>query len=279
MLHHTFCHIPGIGPKTERRLWEAGVLSWSDVEQRDLDGVLHHSAPTVLHHAQEAIERLESGDVRYFYERLPSSEHWRLFPDFRRSVAYVDIETTGLGGPDDYITVIGLYDGSRVRHYVYDENLEDFARDVEEYQLLVTYNGKQFDLPFIRNYLGAPMNHAHIDLRYVLHSLGYKGGLKGCERKLGIERGELDGIDGYFAVLLWQDFNRGGNQAALQTLLAYNAADVVNLEALMILAYNMKLQETAFAATHRLDVPAPPPMDLRADSTTVQRLRRDRFWF
>ncbi len=28
MLHQTFCHIPGIGMKTERKLWEAGITSW-----------------------------------------------------------------------------------------------------------------------------------------------------------------------------------------------------------------------------------------------------------
>ena len=28
MLRSTFCHIPGIGPKTERQLWAAGLRSW-----------------------------------------------------------------------------------------------------------------------------------------------------------------------------------------------------------------------------------------------------------
>ena len=31
MLKNTFCHIQGIGPKTENRLWHAGLLSWSDI--------------------------------------------------------------------------------------------------------------------------------------------------------------------------------------------------------------------------------------------------------
>jgi hypothetical protein len=28
MLTNTFCHLPGIGEKTERNLWAAGVTSW-----------------------------------------------------------------------------------------------------------------------------------------------------------------------------------------------------------------------------------------------------------
>ena len=28
MLTSTFCHLPGVGPKTERKLWAAGYLSW-----------------------------------------------------------------------------------------------------------------------------------------------------------------------------------------------------------------------------------------------------------
>jgi uncharacterized protein YprB with RNaseH-like and TPR domain len=52
------------------------------------------------------------------------------------------------------------------------------------------YNGKTFDVPFIEKYFGIRMNHAHIDLRYVLKSLGYAGGLKRCEKALGLDRGE-----------------------------------------------------------------------------------------
>jgi len=58
-----------------------------------------------------------------------------------------------------------------------------------------------------------------------------KGGLKVVERKLGIER-QLKGVDGYVAVQLWWDYVNNGNLDSLQTLLAYNAEDVVNLRVL-----------------------------------------------
>jgi hypothetical protein len=274
MLTNTFCHIPGIGVKTERGLWAAGVRSWHDAVGGELPILLPRRAGPLEQHARESLERLAAGDARYFHGRLPADQQWRMFAEFRHSVAYLDIETTGLGTVGDYITAIALYDGTALRHYVHDDNLADFREDVGRYRLLVTYNGKQFDVPFIRRQLGLPMDQAHIDLRHVLHSLGYRGGLKGCEKQLGIGRGKLEGIDGFFAVLLWRDFWHGGNQAALDTLLAYNAADVISLETLMVLAYNMKLEGTAFAATHRLPVPAAPENPFAPDMPTVERLRR-----
>ena len=47
---------------------------------------------------------------------------------------------------------------------------------------------------------------------------------------MGLDRGYLEGVDGYFAVLLWREYELYHDQEALETLLAYNIADTVNLE-------------------------------------------------
>ncbi len=57
-------------------------------------------------------------------------------------------------------------------------------------------------------------------------------------------------IDGYTAVLLWHDYRRTGNTSALETLLAYNICDAVNLAALMTIAYNHAISQTPFADLH-----------------------------
>jgi uncharacterized protein YprB with RNaseH-like and TPR domain len=113
----------------------------------------------------------------------------------------------------------------------------------------VTHNEKYFDVPFIESYFRIKMPQVHIDLRYLLRSLGYTGGVKGGEEKAGIDRGELEGIDGFFAVLLWNDYKKK-NPESLKTLLAYNNQDVVNLEFLIVLLYNLKLKETPFVQSH-----------------------------
>jgi len=278
MLEHTNCHVPGIGPKIERRLWSSGVLSWRDVTGDVPSPLSPRRAQRLQSHIDASVAHLADNNPDYFCERLPSDQHWRMFPDFRHAVAYLDIETTGLGPSHDYITTIALYDGQSIYHYVQGDNLPDFMDDIGRYRLLVTYNGKSFDVPFIRSYFGISMKQAHIDLRYVLASLGYRGGLKGCEKQLGIDREELDGIDGYFAVLLWRDFHRSGNERALETLLAYNIEDVVNLEMLMVHAYNLKLKKTPFVECCRLPNPRQPESPFRADMETVERIKRERGW-
>jgi uncharacterized protein YprB with RNaseH-like and TPR domain len=273
MLASTFCHLSGVSLRTERHLWESGLRDWDEFLARAAPPL----GPTRLRAAREQLElsraRLAAGDPRWFCERLSSKEQWRIFPEFRSRIAYLDIETTGLDRDRDAITTIALYDGKRIRTYVQGQNLDDFARDIRDYALLVTYNGKCFDVPFLEAALNIRLPQAHIDLRHVLHSLGLRGGLKGCERQLGLSRGELEGVDGFFAVLLWRDYLRRGRAASLETLLAYNVEDAVNLETLMVMAYNRKLAETPFADRLRLSLPERPAIPFAPDPDTVRRLR------
>ncbi len=271
MLKNTFCHLPGVGLKTEKNLWRRGVLSWDSAI--DLKRLPERARPLFDCRIKESIERLEKRDLVYFAAHLPPEEHWRLFSEFRNGVAYLDIETNGYSGPSGYITAISLYDGASVRYYVRGENLHAFKRDIKDYSVVVTFNGKCFDIPFIESHMNIRIRQPHIDLRFVLKDLGFTGGLKSCEKKLGIDRGALDGVDGYFAVLLWNDYRRNGNKRALETLLAYNIQDVVNLEPLMVTSYNLKLAGTPFEKTHRLPEPAlPKDLPFKPDLSTIERI-------
>jgi len=281
VLQHTFVHVPGIGLKTERSLWQSGVHSWDffrDERGWALTPFSRRKYETLRGYLDICRERLRAPDPGFFAGALPPGHLWRLFSNFRQCAAYLDIETTGLGGPYDHITTIALYDGREVFHYVYDDNLDCFAYDLQKYKILVTYNGACFDLPFIRNYFRIAADHVHIDLRYLLRNLGYSGGLKGCERGLGLDRGELDGVDGWFAVLLWREYSEKGNLKALETLLAYNIEDAVNLENLMVRAFNMKVSETPF---HELRMPLPrrPAIAFKPDPELINEMRRRCFGF
>lgn len=222
---------------------------------------------------RDSLEYLKGGNARYFARTLPSAQTWRLFPEFRHSTAYLDVETSVGGGPENHITTIALWDGTSLYYYVHGYNLGKFAKDIARYKVIVTYNGKSFDVPVIEKFFNIRLDHAHIDLRHVLHSLGYRGGLKGCEKQLGLYREELEGVDGYLAVLLWRDYIDNGNPKALDTLLAYNILDAVNLEPLMVIAYNQKLRETPFVASHRLEDPIPPRNPFNADVRTIKRIK------
>ncbi len=273
MLKNTFHHIPGIGSNTEKQLWDSGLTHWDRFKEPFSPKLSTKKKETMARYIQESLKYLENNDPNYFADLLPSNLHWRFFPEFRSSTAYIDIETTGLEAYCSEITTIALYDGKSTFYYVQGDNLDDFPHDIKKYNVLVTYNGKSFDIPFIESYFEIKLNHAHIDLRYVLKSLGYSGGLKGCEKQLGIDRGSLDGVDGYFAVLLWDDYLQNSNQKALETLLAYNIEDVVNLETLMVMAYNMKIKDTPFLQSNTLATPDVPDIPFKADMATIEKIK------
>jgi hypothetical protein len=277
MLTSTFCHVPGIGIKEEQRLWSAGVHSWEMVGQSGAKLLTRIKTASLTKAIEESFRRLEANDPNYFATLLSPSQHWRFFPDFRHRLAFLDIETTGLAYQDE-ITTIAIYDGRSIRHYVNGVNLQDFKRDILDYSLIVTYNGKSFDAPFIEKFFRIRLDHAHIDLRYILKDLGYTGGLKACERRLGINRSALEDVDGYFAVLLWQDYRKNKNEKSLETLLAYNIEDVLNLETLLVKAYNMNLKGTPFSQSRRLDHSTRPVAPFEADRNTIQRIRREHPW-
>jgi len=227
----------------------------------------------ITEYLQQSSLHLEA-DPCYFTDLLTTNQHWRIFPHYRHSTAYLDIETTGLNEYGDHITTIALYDGSTIKYYIHGDNLDDFVTDIKQYDVLVTYNGKTFDIPFIEKFFGIEMHQAHIDLRHVLRALGYAGGLKSCEKQLGLDRGELNGVDGYFAVLLWREYEKSGNPKALETLLAYNIEDAVNLETLMVKAYNLSLQKTKFYPELKISLPGRPEIPFSADLMVIDNIKR-----
>lgn len=244
MLRHSFVHVPGVGPVTERRLWQAGVHSWPHALalSHPAGGFSASRWRFVTDVLQESLRNLNAGEYRYFAGLLHARDHWRAFPEFRHRVAYLDIETDGMSAYS-HLTVVGLYDGRRTHTYVAGDNLDRLPEDLSQYALLVTYNGASFDLPFLRRRFGDIFDHLHVDLRFCLGRLGYHGGLKQIERSLGVARDEaVQYLDGEDAVRLWQEYCRG-SQEALDLLVAYNRADVENLEALMEFSYHRLWQQ------------------------------------
>lgn len=273
MLHHSFSHIPSVGEGTEKKIWSSGIKSMDEFVNAPPSFIAKSKSRTIIDHIQLSKEKIAMRDTQYFYSNLPSKEQWRIFKEFQNSTVYLDIETTGLGSSGDIITTIALYDGRCVKYYINGKNLNDFKRDIMQYDVIVTYNGKTFDIPFIERYLGMTIRHSHLDLRYILYSLGHSGGLKACERQFGIKRNDsFVDLDGFFAVLLWNDYKKKNNDKSLETLLAYNIEDVLNLEYLMIIAYNNKLKHIPIKLD-KLNFTIKPDNPFKVDVSTVNRIR------
>ncbi|HEY9245407.1 MAG TPA: ribonuclease H-like domain-containing protein [Candidatus Methanoperedens sp.] len=240
MLTNTYIHIPAIGPKTERSIWENGIVSWNDfLRCHHLVKVSRAKRRLLLSGVEDSIEQLARGNHIYFAKSLRSRDQWRAYRHFRKNSAFVDIETTGLCADFDRITLIGIFDGKDIRTYIRGINLEEALTELAKYKQLVTFNGARFDLPFIEHEFPGFFNHLHVDLLYPLKWIGYSGGLKRIEHMLGISRSdETEGISGFDAVRLWNLYEHG-DEEALDLLIKYNNEDVMNLEKIIEMTYPM----------------------------------------
>ncbi len=258
MLNYTFAHFPGMTLARELELWNDGYLCWYDLVR-----AINPIGTRGNGLAEEAIrsqQKLAEGDARFFGENLPSSSRWRAYPEFLDGAAFLDIETTGLSPDYSYTTLVGILDRDGYRAYLRCENLDQLPVALRKYDLLVTFNGASFDLPFLRKeFQGASANAGepdmfasaiHIDLRYPLRQAGYTGGLKRIEQRTGLGRpSALSKLSGADAVTLWNMAGEG-EPDAIQTLVRYNAEDVASLPELARLTYDM--------LTSRLPISVPP---------------------
>lgn len=114
--------------------------------------------------------------------------------------------------------------------------------------MIITFNGRCFDLPFIKHkFPSVDLDKIHIDLRFLMRDLGFSGGLKNIEREIGISRDEEIGdISGSEAVRLWKKYERGDTKA-LDILLKYNIADIENLKVMMDFAFS-KIKDKNFTS-------------------------------
>lgn len=278
MLRRTFLHAPGVGPALEAKLWAEGFHDWDDLLACSPTEAL--PAPPakrglLLDCVRESRDRLDRGapqDAAWFAQRLPARETWRLWSSFRQAMACVDIETTGLGMGDDHITTIASCDGRRLQTFIHGDNLDDFPDSLRECALLVTFNGRCFDAPFIERHFGIRLEMAHLDLRYPLKHAGLRGGLKKVEQQLGLSRDELDGVDGFWAVLLWLRHRQTGDPAYLEALLAYNAADVLALDRLCARAHNLLVERTPFDLLEQVPEPEPGENPYQAQDWVLREI-------
>ncbi|MCP3678742.1 MAG: ribonuclease H-like domain-containing protein [Deltaproteobacteria bacterium] len=229
MITESFIHCPGVGPKTEGRLKGNGFHTWDDCLQRHSDLPFNGKRKErFLYNLLISRSALDNNDIRYFVSHYPTKEQWRILARYHGEATYFDIETTGLSLYDSHISVIVAYHKGELYRFSFRDNLDDFLMLVDESELLVSFNGSCFDIPFIeRSFNITAINCPHIDLRWVAYHQGFAGGLKRIEKSLNIKRpGMIDDIDGLEAVILfyrWQN----GDHGAWKRLMSYCSADVI----------------------------------------------------
>jgi len=234
-LEQYFGHLPHVGAAREKRLREEGCACWTDVAnaQHPLGGLDCFAWDEVCRAAEQSARALARDDAAFFVSRLPPLEHWRVLAQWVDRASFFDIETSGLEA-DSIVTLVCCFHGGRPLRFLADENLDDFLDLLEQVRLLVSFNGASFDVPRVLARFHIPdLPCPHVDLRWLCHRAGWRGGLKKIERALGLRRpADLEGLGGAEAVWLWQAWSERRDEKARRTLERYCSADTVMLRLL-----------------------------------------------
>ena len=235
-IENSYVFVDGVGERTERKLWEAGLVDWDRFERSDpepADAVVSaRKRDAIEAFIGRAREELDEGNVAFFADRLPTSDRWRVYENCS-TTCFFDIETTGLDPGRDRVTAVSFHRDDETTTLVRGRDLtrEAVRREFEASDLLVSFNGARFDVPFLERGFDLEVETPHLDLMYPCRQLDRTGGLKRIEREIGIDRSE-DDVDGREAVRLWRRYERG-DEAALERLVRYNREDARNLEPLL----------------------------------------------
>lgn len=271
MLTSSFIFAQGITEDAERSIWGRGVTTWDLLRKHRgeaAEAIGESRSKKLLEAVNQAQEALDKKDHHWFAQNWPSKESWRLYKGYceQREIALVDIETTGRTPGYDQITVIGLSNGTNEYAFVADrplpgdDKLQNYIEAIKTYELIITYNGISFDIPFIEKHFrdsSYQLNQPHIDLMWPARSLGLSGGLKDMEKQIGIERtGEIADIRGHEAITLWGQWKNSGDRNAYEKLVSYCKADCTNLQAFAEYVYTKKWAAAYGAHASDIDLDA-----------------------
>ncbi len=169
----------------------------------------------------------------------------RKFQGSKKTEGYLDIETDHLSPLEGEITVVGIGKEQGedfsflqlIEKGITAKNLVDCIKDID---IIYTYNGTDFDLPFIKQKLKIDIDTycKHRDLKFGCWRNKLYGGLKEVESKPKIEK-KIKDIDGKVATDLWKRYKKFNDREALSLLLEYNKEDVFNLKSLKEALYRM----------------------------------------
>jgi uncharacterized protein YprB with RNaseH-like and TPR domain len=170
------------------------------------------------------------------------------------SFAFIDTETSGLaGGTGTYAFLIGIGRfsdaGFQLSQYFMRDPFEEPAQllavlsALDGCEVLVTYNGKSFDVPllnsrYIANGEPPPLNsYEHIDLLHLARRL-WRDRLE--SRTLGsIEKHILeaprteDDIPGWLVPTIYFEYIKSGDARPIANVLYHNAMDIISLASLL----------------------------------------------
>ena len=185
--------------------------------------------------------------VEDWQQNICDSALWDFYFDGMRAGS-LDIETTGLNPSRNKFILGGVYDAKAGKlHQVLAESraeeaeaLEEYMRTLADLDVVLTYNGRQFDIPFLNarlsRYSSLDCSHLYdLDLYQVLsgHSplrkLVPNMRQKTVENYMGLWETRADEISGAESVDLYNHYEATGDAASESKILLHNNDDVRQL--------------------------------------------------
>jgi uncharacterized protein YprB with RNaseH-like and TPR domain len=172
------------------------------------------------------------------------------------NLAIIDIETSGLSF-ENPIILLGIANIRKNRVGTHQFLLRDISDElgaiwsflfhVENGSSLITYNGRRFDIPYIKqrlSYYGkeASLNNPHFDILYFIwRTLGKR--LPNCrlgtvEKYFGIQRGT--NIPGALVPHFYDTYLKTRNVGPLVAIVEHNKRDLINLGAIVSRLYELR---------------------------------------
>lgn len=184
------------------------------------------------------------------YEHILESKNYVFDYIKERKLCFLDIETTGLNRKNNHIYLIGLiyFDQEKdnwylkqffANHIDYERTLlEKFISFLNGFNLIITYNGDSFDLPFIKYRLSKyniDNNIMDMESFDIYRKIKTEGPyldldnlkLKTIEENLGIYR--KDEYSGKDCINFYYQYMRGGNNILKERILKHNYDDLYYL--------------------------------------------------
>jgi uncharacterized protein YprB with RNaseH-like and TPR domain len=183
-----------------------------------------------------------------------------------KKMVYFDIETLGLNPQLYPVILIGMSyekDGKYIIEQFFAESvdeeqdiLQEFKDRLDGFDTIVSYNGKNFDVPYINKRMEKYNMDYSIKLEHfdvICHVrpnkkvLGLEScSLKSVERYLNLNR--EDTIDGEESIRLYKKYVKTGDGAIKDKIMLHNFEDVYNLPGILKV-----FEKISFAVTNNID--------------------------
>ncbi len=236
--------LPKIGLKTEENLKKKGFNTIESLKEHDKYGDI----------ASKFMDNIDCMSFQEIMDLLDNNRYSKRCRDNllkcismtdAENFKFMDIETKGLSNVPIILIGVAEIKGNRIiasqyflRDYFEEPNIiEAYLNHLDEDSIHVTFNGKTFDVPFIKNrcrYNGidANLDLPHLDLMYFAKNL-WKDDLPNCqlqtiEREIfGIEREE--DVPGQYIPGYYDTYLSKSNIGPVVPIIEHNCQDIISL--------------------------------------------------